>query len=805
MKKILIVSIVSLSSFIALLFLIAYFAEPSIQTPDPDSKIPTSLQTGQLLYDANRQKVPLVIAGATYRINDQIAKTNQQGEFSYQSGDTISIEWTAQRFTLQAQPQISLDDLVNIKTQAYRNLQHLLVNMDSDQQLSNGIQLDEIIYDFSLSDLNLSAKAFTQKLYMQRGMMPKLAFEPSLGINLEAPQAKADTVSQAMPFVDIFRTARPFKELSPKGVKYDAQGWPIYIPEKKFARTKLLQGTLKDAIPNGEYTVFYEGKGKLSFGADALQKITQVDTGVIHLQFQTKDAKQYAEANSLSVVINQTDPDDPIRNIRIVMPEGICRDASLSVDSPIDTQQFKDNPFLRVSDASQCPAATQFVKFSQLLRHNRNQIVFNPEYLSYLRHFSVIRMMNFMEASPSFQCRGYKREKADFKDCINQAIRWDQRAKLDDSAWGGSSRSGFQQHKGVPIEVLTALANQLNRDPWFNLPHYADDQYIEQFASYIQQHLSKHLKPHIEYSNETWNPGFQAHYFIKQMGIETGLNHAPRQYQSDSNRSADYFAQLYYYVQRSLDIFAIWNQAFAEDQSRLVKIISGQQGDTVLSEEMLKYNQANEKIDALAIAPYFYGCIERSATHCTLSSNVLSKVQSLDEIFDIIDHGNLRIGGDPSALQGTLNKITRQAKIAKKYKVQLMTYEAGQHLTIMGSMGRLSQARKDELRQLFQEANRDPRMKTRYLQFLQHWKSLQDDPDTESASLMTLYTMAQSYYDYGSWGLKEWLGQDRDSAVKFDAVMQFQEQSVLCWWKACSNQGAIISTEAVSSPRKIGE
>jgi hypothetical protein len=157
----------------------------------------------------------------------------------------------------------------------------------------------------------------------------------------------------------------------------------------------------------------------------------------------------------------------------------------------------------------------------------------------------------------------------------------------------------------------------------------------------------------------------------------------------------------------------------------------------------------------------------------------------VDDIFDIIDHGNLRITGDPSALAGTLQKITRQAKIAKKYQVQLMTYEAGQHLTIMGSMGRLEQSRKEELRRLFQQANRDPRMKARYSQFIHHWKTLAHHADTENTSLLTLYTMAQSYYDYGSWGLKEWLGQEREDAVKFDAVMQFQEDSVLCWWKNC--------------------
>ena len=788
MKKIFVISTTLLLGIVALSFFIAYISNDTIEpTPTVTPPATNTVLYGSLLYaDADNTTMTLPIAAAQYRINTQIAKTNVQGQFEYQRGDTIQFQWGHYQFNIAAKERITLADLVTRDATQSANLKRLLANVDQDQRLENGIQLGAIAANFPWFDLNLTPQQFERQLYFQLGKQPKLAFIPTIGINLEAPQAKADTVGQAMPFVDIFRTARPFQELSPQGVKYDQHGWPIFIPAQQFARTKLLQGTLQNAIPNGEYTVLYEGKGKLSFGADALQKITQLKEGVIKLQLQTKDATAYTEANSLNVVINATDPDDPIRNIQIIMPDGICRDARQSLNAPINTVQFKDNPFLTVSDASQCPAEAQYVSFVDLLQNQRNAIIFNPAYLHHLRNFRVIRMMNFMEASPSYQCQQLKA--AAFETCIKQRITWANRATLDDAVWGGSSRSGFQQHKGVPIEVLAALANQLNRDPWFSLPHYADDEYIEAFAHFMQQSLHTHLKPHLEYANETWNPGFQAHYFVKQQGIAAGLDQAPPRYRADSSRNASYFAQLHYYVQRSLEIFAIWNTVFAEDKNRLVKIISGQQGDVVLSEEMLKYQNASEKVDALAIAPYFYGCIERSATRCTLSSHVLSSVQTVDDIFEIIDHGNLRITGDPSALQGTLAKITRQAQIAKKYKVQLMTYEAGQHLTIMGSMGRLEQTRKEALRRLFQQANRDPRMKARYLHFIDHWKSLANNPETATISLLTLYTMAQSYYDYGSWGLKEWLGQEREQAVKFDAVMQFQEEAVICWWKNCALQ-----------------
>ena len=773
MKKLIILFV---SILVIALALIAYFQDKVtvVVPPDPDHQDKELI--GTLFYSPNN--TALMITNASYTLKNTSYKTNDKGEFKYSVGDSITFKLAGNTFTLPAQAKITLADLVKQNTLRQHNLAVLLANIDTDSKLKNGIQLDDTEGSIATVDLSKTREDFVLALYALLERYPKLPFSPTLGINLESPQAKADTVGQAMPFVDIFRTARPFTELSPKGVKYDDNGWPISIPAKSFARTKLLQGTLKDAIPNGNYTVLYEGKGRLSFGANSLQKITKIESGKIIIHLETKDASSNTEANSLSLVINQTDKSDPIRNIRIIMPGGICRDASQSADDPIDSLNTLDNPFLRVTNPSDCPANSKFTPFADLYLNNRNAIIFNPDYLQHLRNFRVIRMMNFMEASPSYHCQQLKKD--EYQHCLNESISWENRAKMNDAVWGGSSRTAFALHKGVPVEVLIALANQLNRDPWFTIPHYADDDYVSRFADYTQQHLNKHLRPHIEYSNETWNPGFQSHYYVKQKGIDAGLDSVPTEYSFRTVRTASYFASLRYYVQRSLEIFEIWNTEFADENDRLVKIISGQQGDTILSEEMLKYNNASDKVDALAIAPYFFGCIDRSTTHCTVSSHVLSTVESVDDIFDIIDHGNLRIGGDPSALEGTLLKIEKQAKIAQEYGVQLMTYEGGQHLTIMGSMGKLDQKRKNELRGLFRDANRDPRMKERYLTLLKQWKAQHKEHD--NVSLFTLYTMAQSYYDYGSWGMKEWLTQERGQAPKFDALMEFQEEAVIPWW-----------------------
>ncbi len=772
MKKLLLWLLIALLLLFIGLFIRAYLKNKPTPVPPPKTK-----QVGKLLYRLADK--PLPIANADYTSSLGHKKTTNQGEFEFIAGEEIHFKIASLDLKTTAKPIMTPDELTNSAKQEH-NLATLLANLDDDSQLANGIQLGQLAKTITPLSLEQSEDDFFADLFFAIGKTPKLSFVPSLGINVESAQAKADTVGQAMPFVDIFRTARPFKELSPKGVQYDEHGWVVKIPAKSFARTKLLQGTLKDAIPNGVYAVIYDGSGVLSFGSDALKNITKIDNGLMTIELQTKDASDYTEANSLSLVINQTDPADPIRNIRIIMPGGICRDKNKANNESIDPLHSNDNPFLRVTSAEQCPQETsKFVSFVDLLKDNRDFIVFNPDYLRHLRNFAVIRMMNLMESSPNYHCR--KLNNQEYKDCLDESLTWDQRAIMADAVWGGSSRTPFMQHKGVAVDVLIALANQLGRSPWFVLPHYVDDDYIEQFATQVKEQLDPSLKAYIEYSNETWNPGFQSHYFVQQKGLEQGLDKIPEsEYNFGKNRSGKYFARLNYYVKRSLEVFAIWNQVFADDKNRLVKVLSGQQGDIILSEEMLKYQNASKKVDALAVGAYFYGCIDRSNKRCMLASGVLNNATSVDDIFDIIDHSNNPINGDPSALAATLEKLEKQAGIAQKYDVQLLTYEGGQHLTIMGSMGELEQKRKNELRQLFREANRDPRMKQRYLTLLNHWKAMHKDYD--KVSLFTLYSMTQSYYDFGNWGIKESLQQVREEAPKYDAAIEFQEKQVLPWW-----------------------
>lgn len=596
----------------------------------------------------------------------------------------------------------------------------------------------------------------------------KLGFTPSLGINLESPQAEADMIGQSQPFVDIFRTARPFPEFSCQTVEYDQYGWPTRIPDDcgaEKARTVMLQSLPLGAVPFGKYTVLYSGHGKIAYGGSARLIESYPDQGydVIFI-----DPEMQKKTNRFVLTITQTDPaPNHLKNIRVVMPGGIC-----------------GNDMTHLVMSKNSCINNDFISFVDILHENRNKIVFNPDYLYFLKDFRVLRMMNFMEASPRRPNRHYiplceNLSEAAYLNCVTQPFDWSHRATMDDATWGGSFRTSVTKRYGVPLEVAVALANQLNIDPWFNIIHNADDDYVRQYASYVRDNLNKNLKAHIEYSNETWNTGFWGAHYTQAMGYKNSMDKPIYPF-----RDADYSARVRYYSKRAVEIFKIWEQVFGGTE-RLVRIVGSNQTSTPTSKDILEYKNAYKHIDALAIAPYFYGCWDREAEQCqdtALIPEILSEVTSLDEVFRIFNHQyrpdkkDFRQRGDPYGIASILNLIKRQANIAQQFGVDLYAYEGGQHLNVRWRDDFEAYGAEDaHLRKIFEQANRDQRMKQLYLQLLKGWKDA-------GGKLFVLFTMPQTFHKWGSFGIKEQLNAPRKDSPKYDAAMTMQEQVKQPWY-----------------------
>jgi hypothetical protein len=97
-------------------------------------------------------------------------------------------------------------------------------------------------------------------------------------------------------------------------------------------------------------------------------------------------------------------------------------------------------------------------------------VVFNPLWTQQIRDLRVLRFMDWGRINGSPQ------------------VTWQDRPQLDDYTY---------VRRGVPAELMVKLANQLAADPWFNVPHMADDSYVEALATLVRDQLDPRRKAYV--------------------------------------------------------------------------------------------------------------------------------------------------------------------------------------------------------------------------------------------------------------------------------------------------------------------
>ncbi|MGB1255629.1 MAG: sugar-binding protein [Thiolinea sp.] len=541
---------------------------------------------------------------------------------------------------------------------------------------------------------------------------------PPVGINVNELHHE----DASFPFVDLFRQADPFKnnvlelENSEK-VEYNKQGWPVRLKGDE-AGTKFIGKMPAAALPEGEYIVLYDGKGSLRYGHDVERVESQPGRELIRFNPAQSDEPDEIDA---SLVITALDAADPLRNIRILPPGGICR----------------NNPYQRVSEAASCADDTEYLPFENYYP----SILFTPEYLNFVKDFSVIR---FMAMS------GITR---------NPERYWHERPNMEEATWGG----GYGE-RGAPLEIQVELANRMQADAWFNLPHAADDEYVRNFATYVKENLDPKLKAYVEYTNEVWNTSFSHSEYTQKKGIEAGY----------SINSVE--AGFQYYVQRAGEVFAIWEEVFG-GRERMIRVLGGWDTRPDISRKLLGQYEGYKHADALAIAPYFGG-----------NTKGYRESETLDEIFRLTE------GPDSfRSLYEVLEHIHTQAELAKQFGVKLIAYEGGQ-----GLVDWATREPDQHPNPLFFAANRDPRMGPLYTQLLKGWKDAGGD-------LFVMFSSPRTCQWFGCWGLKEHIRQSRSDAPKYNATLDFIEANRD--WEFAEvgglsvDEGAVKSSKVESKPR----
>ena len=494
------------------------------------------------------------------------------------------------------------------------------------------------------------------------------------------------------PFVDVFRMSRPWISGTRstwddgRDIDLDENGWVRSLQPGQIVHTLMLWGD-DVPYPAGRYTVLYEGSGRLEYFGGARRIDDESAPGREVVRFDPA-------AGGFGMNLVETDPSDHLRNIRVIMPGGVC----------------EADPYRYCDDERPCGDAGRCVPFTENAETQR----FHPQFLDSIKTYRLLRFMNWMRTNDS------------------TVSSWAERPKLSDARW---------TLRGVPLEVMVDLANRLGAEPWFCIPHRADEDYVRNFAIYVRDRLDPSLRAWVEHSNEVWNSIFEQSGYAQEQGLADGLSDNP------------YQAQIFWHSRRSVRIFTIFEEVFG-GTARLVRVMGSQAANPWVSRQVLSFEGAASQTDALAIAPYFGGYLgvgeQARAT----------RAMSLDELF-----ATLRDEAVPRALAW----MADQKAVADEFGVRLVAYEAGQHLVGVGP------AQNDmQLEALFTMANRDPRMGELYATYLQGWRAA-------GGELLAHYTHTGGCSRYGCWGSLEHLAQPRPEAPKFDALQSFIE-TTSPWW-----------------------
>jgi hypothetical protein len=375
--------------------------------------------------------------------------------------------------------------------------------------------------------------------------------------------------------------------------------------------------------------------------------------------------------------------------------------------------------------------------------------VFNPDWLVRIRGIKAVRFMGWMQTNDS--------PLAEVKD----------RSLPDDYTYARAS--------GVPMEIIVALANELQADAWFNIPHLATDELVKTYAQIAHDGLAPGLKAQVEYSNEVWNWQFSQAKWAEEQGIA---------------RWKENNSWVQFYGFRAAQVMGIWSEAFKDAPDRLTRIVAVQTGWLGLEEQILDapflvaegLPAPVESFDAYAVTGYFSAMLGGDQKFADVkdwlrksaeAARVEATAQGLTgadadaffaahqyDLADKLAGQELRDGsvtGNPvdSLSQVLAETLPYHAAIAADRGLKLMMYEGGSHVVAYGA-----EVDDEELTAFFTHFNYTPEMGALYAELLAGWQLQSDAPFNAFADLARPSK-------WGSWGALRHLG---DNNPRWDAL-----------------------------------
>jgi len=144
---------------------------------------------------------------------------------------------------------------------------------------------------------------------------------------------------------------------------------------------------------------------------------------------------------------------------------------------------------------------------------------------------------------------------------------------------------------GVAPEYIVALANAVGADAWLTLPAGATNGYVYATADVVRRRLDPRLRFMVEYGDQVWRAGTPSNAWATMAGRNLRLASELRQ------------GALEWYALRSTQVFAVARRAFAGEDGRVVRVLSGPLDDPAALATILSYASALQRADAFFISP----------------------------------------------------------------------------------------------------------------------------------------------------------------------------------------------------------
>jgi len=465
-------------------------------------------------------------------------------------------------------------------------------------------------------------------------------------------------------------------------VSVDADGNPTRLTSRvnaagqtirQYAATLMFRDT-GAAHPAGTYRAEWDGTGVVTFGFDA----SVISSGRTAAGRNFADLQVTPSENGILMRVEETSTADPVRNVNVWMPD-------------YGGQRFAGQRWQ--------PGAS----FSP----------FHPLFRERLAPFGTIRFMGMQETNTS------------------DIRTWADRRDANDIRQGSGAEGSPSEPlaNGMSLEYMVQLANDLDADPWFNMPHMADDTFVRNFATYVRDRLESGRKVYVEWSNEIWNFGwgFEASQWVMD---QTRL---------PQNAGLDNWQVAGREAKRDLDI---WAGVFAGQTNRLVRVAGGWAANDWVTNRVVE--SMGGSFDAIAIAPYFSPDDARRAAYTTATTvdTILADSRAAVETSvawarshqTLADTWSTRLGRD----------------------IQLVAYEGGPHMD----------GRNAPYQQAFYQAVNDPRMGEIYRDYL---KAL--DGTGMDLFLDFQFTGQQGASSWGDFAKLHRMDQPLSTAHRYNAVV----------------------------------